>query len=196
MRNPIMTGERLYLRPLEAADAETLAEITATEADTFMYRGRTPYSPLTFARWITDLHKQQPPRGIELAVCLIADDQCIGKVGLGEIDYVNRTAETSSDIGPAAFRGRGYGTEAKHLLLEYAFDRIQLHALWSLVFEHNTRSVAALAKQGYKPAGRLKWIDVKNGLYHDAFLFDLLRDEWIAARDAWRAQVVARRGAS
>jgi RimJ/RimL family protein N-acetyltransferase len=188
MRNPIMIGERVYLRPLEAADAETMARITATETDTFMYRGRAPYSPLTFAHWIAQIHKQQPPAQIELAVCLIADDQCIGKVGLGEIDYVNRTAETSSDIGPAIFRGQGYGTEAKHLLLEYAFDRIHLHALWSVVFEPNTRSAAALAKQGYKPAGRLPWVDVKNGRYHDALFFDVLRDEWLAARDTWRAR--------
>ncbi len=191
MRNAIMIGERVYLRPLEATDAETLARITATEADTFMYRGRAPYSPLTFAHWIANLHKQQPPRAIELAVCLTADDRCIGKVGLGEIDYVNRTAETSSDIGPAEFRGQGYGTEAKHLLLEYAFDRLHLHVLWSFVLEPNTRSMAALGKQGYKPAGRLKWVDVQHGVYHDALLFDVLREEWLAARAAWRASRAA-----
>jgi RimJ/RimL family protein N-acetyltransferase len=193
MRNPIMIGERVYLRPLEAADAEALARITATETDTFMYRGRAPYSPLTFAHWIANMHKQQPPGQIELAVCLIADDRCIGKVGLGEIDYVNRTAETSSDIGPAEFRGQGYGTEAKHLLLEYAFDRLHLHTLWSLVFAPNTRSMAALAKQGYKPAGRLKWVDVKHGVYHDAFYFDVLREEWLVARDAWGTSRTAAR---
>jgi RimJ/RimL family protein N-acetyltransferase len=191
MRNAIMIGERVYLRPLEAADAEALARITATETDTFMYRGRAPYSPLTFGHWIERIHKQQPPDQIQLAVCLVADDRCIGMVGLGEIDYVHRTAETSSDIGPAEYRGQGYGTEAKHLLLAYAFDRVHLHALWSVVFEHNTRSVAALAKQGYKPAGRLKWVDVQHGVYHDAVLFDLLRDEWVAARDAWRASRAA-----
>ncbi len=62
----------------------------------------------------------------------------------------------------------------------------------STVFEANTRSSAALAKQGYRPAGRLRWHDVKGGIYRDMLVFDLLRDEWLAAREAWRA---ARAGA-
>jgi len=36
MRNPIMVGERVYLRPLEVADAECLARMDAVETDTFM----------------------------------------------------------------------------------------------------------------------------------------------------------------
>ncbi|MGI8857463.1 MAG: GNAT family N-acetyltransferase [Thermomicrobiales bacterium] len=120
-------------------------------------------------------------------VYLRADDRCIGELGVDSVDYVNRTGETYTELGPPAIRNQGYGTEAKHLLLEYCFDRLQFHVLRSVVFEHNTRSVAALMKQGYRPAGRLEWVDVKGGRYHDALLFDVMRDEWRAARDAWRA---------
>lgn len=183
MHNPIMVGERLYLRPVEVADAEMLAAITATETENFMYRGRMPYSPLAFAHGIGEGYKQVPPSSVAFAVCLRGDDRGIGMVGIDGIDYVNGTGETFTDLGPAEMRGKGYGTEAKHLLLEYAFDRLHLHALRSVVMEPNTRSVAALMKQGYRPAGRLKWVDVKGGRYHDALLFDLLRREWLAARE-------------
>ena len=187
MRNPILVGERLYLRPLEASDAEQLAATYATEVATFMERGRMPYSPLEFARWIEQLHARQPPRNIDFAVCLKADDRFIGYNGLSDIDYVEHTAESESDFGPEDVRNRGYGTEAKHLLLEYAFDRLHLHAVHSFVWEPNARSAAALIKQGYRPAGRLKWNDVKAGVYRDTLVFDILRADWIAARDAWRA---------
>jgi RimJ/RimL family protein N-acetyltransferase len=86
----------------------------------------------------------------------------------------------------AEHRGKGYGTEAKHLLLEYAFDRVQLHVLYSWVWEPNTRSAAALMKQGYKPSGKLLRQDVKDGVYYGALMFDVKRDEWIEAREAWR----------
>ena len=104
---------------------------------------------------------------------------------------VLRTAETgSSMIGPAC-RGKGYGTEAKHLLLEYYFDRLGLHAICSHVWEPKTRSAAVLAMQGYRLAGRLKWDDLKDGIYRDTLVFDLLRDDWLAAREPWGAGIAA-----
>ena len=57
----------------------------------------------------------------------------------------------------------------------------------STVWEPNTRSAAALAKQGYRPAGRMRWFEIKDGAYRDMLVFDVTRDEWLAARDAWRA---------
>jgi RimJ/RimL family protein N-acetyltransferase len=186
MRNPIMVGERVYLRALEVEDAEALARFAAEETDTFMYRGRQPLSPLGFTSWIADVHKAQPPRNIEFAVCLREDARLIGQMGYDDLDWINRTGETGSFLG-APFRNAGLGTEAKHLLIEYGFEVIQLHAIMSTVFEANTRSAAALAKQGYRPAGRLRWHDVKGGIYRDLLVFDLLRDEWLAARGDWQA---------
>lgn len=187
MRNPLLAGERLYLRPVETADAEPLAEMDAGETDTFMWRSRVPGSPLEYQNWIAELGKQQPPRHVFFSVCLRADDRFIGNVGVFDIDWLHRTGETASFLGPAEVRGHGYGTEAKHLLLEYCFDRLHLHVIRSEVDAPNTRSAAALAKQGYRPAGRLRWSDVKDGRYVDSLLFDLTREEWLAARDAWRA---------
>jgi len=186
-----MVGERLYLRPLEPGDAELMAQLDAAETDTFMWRGRVPTSPLEHQRFIAETYKPQPPRSVWLAVCLRDGDRFIGHVGVVGIDWVHRTGETASWLAPAEVRGKGYGTEAKHLLLEYCFDRLHLHVLRSEVDEPNTRSAAALAKQGYRPAGRLRWHDVKDGRYVDALVFDLVRAEWLAARDAWRAQRAA-----
>lgn len=187
MRNPIMVGERVYLRPLETSDAEEFARHSAAETETFMLRGRFLDSPLGAEHWITKLHEHQPPEAIELAVCLTADDRLIGSVGIEDIDWVNRTAETGSWLTLPEYRGAGYGTEAKHLLLEYVFDQLQFHVLMSTVWEPNTRSAAALAKQGYRPAGRMRWTDVKGGVYRDMLVFDVTRAEWLAARAAWRA---------
>src|SRR5215471_17532024 len=186
MRNPIMVGERVYLRPLEVEDADAIAAMDAGETDTFMWRDRTPTSPLEHAQNIADAYRRQPPGRIILAVCLREGDRTIGTVALFDIDWVNRTGETGSFLA-ADVRGRALGTEAKHLLLEYCFDRIHLHVLRSEVDEPNTRSAAALAKQGYRPAGRRKWHDIKDGRYFDMLLFDVTRPDWLAARDAWRA---------
>jgi RimJ/RimL family protein N-acetyltransferase len=188
MRNPVMAGERVYLRPLETTDALDIARADAAETDTFMWRSRIPSSPLEHDHWISEMYRQRPPADIWFAVCTRSTDRFLGMVGILDIDWVHGTGETASWIGPAEVRGREYGTEAKHLLLEYCFDRLLLHVLLSVVAEPNTRSAAALGKQGYRAAGRRRWADVKGGRYIDNLVFDVTRDDWLAARDAWRAR--------
>lgn len=186
MRNPILIGERVYIRPLEESDAAPLAEIYAAETETFMDRGRIPIGATSLKKWIVDIHKTQPPSDIDFAVCLKENDRFIGFNGVTGIDWINRTGETESDFGPAEIRSQGYGTDAKHLLLEYCFDVIHLHVVKSMVWEPNTRSAAAVMKQGYKLAGRLQYDDLKNGVFRHTQIFDLKREEWIVARDAWK----------
>lgn len=187
MNNPIMVGKRLYLRPLVKNDATEMAKSEAEESELMMLRWRYPTSSIAWAEYIESLHKEQPPESISLAVCLKEDDTMLGTVELHDIDYINRTAETGSWLHRPEYRGKGYGTEAKHLLLEYGFDRLQLYSLWSWVWEPNVRSAAALRKQGYRPAGKLLRQDVKNGVVYGAFMFDVQREDWIAAREAWIA---------
>jgi RimJ/RimL family protein N-acetyltransferase len=186
MRNPVMVGRRVYLRPVEPEDADAFAAALTNEPDTYFERGRFPISPLGVEHWIENTYKKQLPDDIGLVVCLRQTDELIGSLNIDHLDWVNRTGETGIYLfGP--YRNRGYGPEAKHLFLEYCFDRLQLHAICSHVWEPNARSAAALKKQGYCPAGRLKWDDLKDGVYRDTLVFDLLREDWLAAREAWRA---------
>jgi diamine N-acetyltransferase len=197
MRNPVMVGERVYLRPFEVEDAKDLAEASHHETDTFMERGRDLGSPLAFEHWIKELYEHQPPDGeIQFAVCLTENDECIGLIGLEFVDLINGVAETGSWFHKPEYRNKGYGTEAKHLVLEYAFHRLHLERIISIVFEPNTRSAAALAKQGYQPAGRLKWDEIKDGRYQDLLIFDLLPEEWLAAREVWREEQRQRKEAA
>jgi RimJ/RimL family protein N-acetyltransferase len=187
MRNAMLVGERVYLRPVEPDDGNLMAEFGAQENETVTHMGgRIAYSPIAARDAIERAYSSLPPVTIDFAVCLLEDDSCIGFVGVTGIDWIHGHGETFSSFGPGEIRGKGYGTEAKHLLLEYAFDHIGLHVLTSWVWELNRRSLGALAKQGYRPAGRLKFDGIEQGVYYDDMVFDVLRDDWVAARDAWR----------
>jgi RimJ/RimL family protein N-acetyltransferase len=193
VRNPIMVGERIYLRAEEPEDAELMARYSAQETETFFDR-RFPSSQIAHERNIREAAENTLPEHIHFAVCLKEDDRYIGTVELMDIDYINRTAETGSWLGDPEYRGKGYGPEAKYLLLEYAFDTLQLHVIVSWVWEPNTRSAAAVQRQGYRPAGRFIADDNQRGVWKDALIFDILRDEWLAAREEWRARNAARSG--
>jgi RimJ/RimL family protein N-acetyltransferase len=187
MRNAMMIGGRIYLRPLETSDAEAIAHGMHAETETFFESGRIPLSPIGLTKWIEGLYKQQPSREIQFAVCLRETDEMIGTVGITGIDWINRTAETESYLDSAAHRGKGYGPEAKHLLLEYCFEQLHLEMLSSFVWEPNVRSAAAIRRQGYQPAGRIKSRMMQNGEFRDMLAFDLSRDEWREAHAKWHA---------
>ncbi len=185
MKNPFMVGERVYLRAREVDDGEALTNGLTHDPETFFERGRYPVSPIAWEHYLEQSAKPGMPEDASFVVCLVATDEVIGTLNINHLDLINRTGETSSFLF-APYRNQGYGPEAKHLLLEYCFDHLHLHAICSHVWEPNTRSAAALKKQGYKFAGRLKWDDYKDGVYRDTLVFDLLREDWLEARDAWR----------
>ena len=180
--NAFLVGKRIYLKPIEQDDAEAIAAWAMRETQTEFDVGRTPRSPISYWHWNRKNYELDPPTWVRFAICLIEDGTIIGSNGLAFIDWVHRTAETETDIVQPDYRGGGYGTEAKHLLLEYAFETLCLHMVRSQAWEFNKPSCAALRKQGYRDAGRLNWTGVKNGGFADDLLFDLLGREWREAR--------------
>jgi RimJ/RimL family protein N-acetyltransferase len=180
--NAMMVGERVYLRAVEADDADEFAYWARREPETFFDNGRPVRSPISVAAMHRRLAEEDPPDWIRFAICLRENDEVIGSNGLEDIDWINRTAETETDLFRPEYRGGGYGTEAKHLLLAYAFERLGLHMVKSYVWQPNGRSAAALRKQGYRDAGTVAWTGQKNGEMVGDYVFDLLAAEWQAAR--------------
>lgn len=179
-RGAILLGSRVYLRPVERRDLDEFALWSRRETETGFLLGRRMESVATMAAEWPEAEKAGLPAWIGFSVCLRNDDTFIGGVDLFRIDYQNRFAETGSYFHRPEDRGKGYGSEAKHLLLEYAFDRLGLHSLQSRVLFTNTRSAAALRKQGYRDAGRTTWEEPAHGGMTNVAFFDLLASEWRA----------------
>jgi RimJ/RimL family protein N-acetyltransferase len=181
--NALIGSQRLALRPMQVDDSEMIARLIRGEPDASFGHSRFPYSAIDFANWFGEMAEKDPAPDIELAVVLRETDEVIGETGLYSIDWIARTAESGSWLYRAADRGQGYGTEAKLLLLEYAFDRLALNMIWAWVKERNPRSQAALRKQGYRDAGRFTWSGYGPDGFENARMFDLLASEWRSARD-------------
>jgi RimJ/RimL family protein N-acetyltransferase len=172
---------------MEPPDARHLALSSHLEEETaHRANARVPVSVIAFESRMRTLASRTPPEDLLLAICRRDDDRFLGTVRLGHIDWVNRTAETGTGLVSAEDRGQGIGTEAKHLLLAYAFDDLGLHALNAMVYASNARSAAALAKQGYRLAGRLTADVQRNGGFHDTLVFDIIREDWEQAHARWR----------
>lgn len=178
--NAMRVGERVYLRPLQRSDAKLVALWARQETEPFWNNGRSVYTVTSIQKWFESLQKEEPQEWVRFGVCLRENDELIGVVGIDGIDYQHRHAESESEINRPEYRGGGYGSEAKHLLFDYAFNTLGLHSLQSYVFYDNTRSAAALRKQGYKEAGRESWLIAVEGGYQNFVVFDLLAEDWRA----------------
>lgn len=181
-RTAVMIGERLYLRPIEEEDMASIALWNRQETEIFHDDGRFVRSPISHWHWHKKLAEDDPPEWVRFAIVLRETDELIGANGIADIDWVNRIAETETEIYRQEHRGGGYGSEAKQLLLTYAFERLGLHSVKSFAWSFNTRSAAALRKQGYRDAGQLFWTGLKDGDFAGDVVFDLLASEWRAAR--------------
>lgn len=176
--NAVMVGPRVYLRPLEMEDAVPMIAAIRQERETFFDDGRYPGSMAGYRNRIRRLAESDAPEEVRFAVCLRENDAYIGTNGIMGLDRINRTGETLSFFHSEQHRNAGYGSEAKQLLLAWCFDRMNLHSVCSWVWGPNTRSAAALRKQGYRDAGRAFWEGTKNGKVTYSCAFDLLADEW------------------
>ena len=102
----------------------------------------------------------------------------IGTTTLADIDQRNRRAEFGIFIGESECRGKGYGTEATRLALDYAFTALGLHNVVLRVFEYNLVGLRAYEKAGFREFGRRREAQLLNGRLWDEIYMDCLSTEF------------------
>jgi RimJ/RimL family protein N-acetyltransferase len=74
--------------------------------------------------------------------------------------------------------GKGYGTEAMRLALNFAFNELNLHRVQLSVFDYNERAIALYEKMGFVREGVYREYLQRDGKRYDMYLYGLLRREW------------------
>jgi diamine N-acetyltransferase len=102
----------------------------------------------------------------------------VGWTYLFDVDWRGRTAGFGIIIGEADARGKGYGTEATRLMLDYSFTALGLHSVMLTTDSYNLAGQAAYRKAGFKEFGRRRECAPLNGTYHDWVYMDCLASEF------------------
>ena len=77
---------------------------------------------------------------------------------------------------------KGYGSEAAVLRTRYAFEMLGLEKLKTEVFAENIASRRVLEKAGYQTVGLQRREVFRHGRWHDLWLGEVLRDDWLATQ--------------
>lgn len=102
----------------------------------------------------------------------------IGTAGLSSINHLHRTAELGIGIGEHDCWGKGYGTEATRLLLDYAFNALGLHNVMLRVFSYNQRAIRAYLRAGFREIGRRRQAQRIGSQVYDVVLMDCLATDF------------------
>lgn len=176
MQNPFIIGDRIYLRPLEAEDADAFVP-WVNDTEIRQYLGTTsPMNKLREQEFMEKLYKDD--RGITLGIVLKEKDKLIGDVGLYDISMPNKHAELGILIGDRSCWSKGYGTEAMNLILGYGFDQLNLHRIYLFVLDFNPRAIRSYEKAGFTREVVARDHGYRNGAYCDDYFMSILEDEW------------------
>ncbi|MGI8826555.1 MAG: GNAT family N-acetyltransferase [Chloroflexota bacterium] len=178
MYGPILRGQSISLEPPRRED---IPLYLAWFADTQVTR-------TLLARFVPG--EKQEEEWLERAASgeaqvfwrIVLQGRTIGGTGLHDIDWINRHASSGMFIGERAEWGKGYASETVALRTAYAFEELGLERLESESLVNNLAMHRALQKSGYREIGRRRRYIYRNGQWNDAFVFEVLRDEWEAAR--------------
>jgi RimJ/RimL family protein N-acetyltransferase len=75
-------------------------------------------------------------------------------------------------------RGKGYGTEAVQLMVDYLFLSQNLRRIQATTDVRNKASQSVLEKAGFKIEGTIRKSGYARGVWTDAYLYSILREEW------------------
>lgn len=174
-------GNKVILRPVQESDIPLFQKWMNNPKVTHFLANVFPITFIDEKNWYDSNSKSTKDRVI-LAIVDRKTKKLIGTMGMNNIDYISGVATTGSVIGDERYWGKGYGTEAKMLLLELAFNELNLRKLYSEVIVYNERSLAFSNKCGYKEEARLKEHYYRSGQYHDQVILSVFRSDW---QDVW-----------
>jgi ribosomal-protein-serine acetyltransferase len=100
----------------------------------------------------------------------------IGCIDLHQIDWLNGNARIGYWLDKD-YTGHGIMTRAVRLLVEYAFEALDLHRIEIHVATENHRSRRIPERLGFTMEGVLRQVQRLRGEYYDHALYALLRDE-------------------
>lgn len=138
---------------------------------------------LDFIKRINKNWKQKVKNDYSFIIELKSKKKVIGGIGIHNINIFSGVGKTGSWINKKYWRN-SYITEAKVVLNDFAFNKLKLRRLESLVISENKASNATQTKMGYKFEGiqRKAMMNKASGKIHDLIMYGLLREDWKKVR--------------
>jgi RimJ/RimL family protein N-acetyltransferase len=176
---PTLTGPTIELRPLQLSHQEALVD-AASDGELWTMKVTVVPGPETAGQYIaTALAGQQAGTVMPFVIVKRKTGQVVGSTRFWKIDRVNRKLEIGHSWLSASVQRSGVNTEAKYLLLTYAFEAMNAVRVQFTTDELNEKSRAAILRIGAMQEGIVRHERIMpDGRKRNSVRFSIIDSEW------------------
>lgn len=139
--------------------------------------GYLPVTKEDEREWIQTSQQQMKNRtGYVFAIEDVSDHRFIGTVSLNGIDWISRSSGCGIAIHSSNDWGKGYGTEAMQMLLDFSWTHLNLRRIELSVHAFNERAKHVYEKVGFKVWGTAHKRYYLDKEYHDCHHMEIFRN--------------------
>jgi len=173
-----MQSETLLLRAPELSDVDFLYEWENNSSLWYLSNTLVPISRFSLEQYVLNAQQDIFTAQQLRFMIQLKTGEVVGCIDLFDFDAFNLRAGIGILID-AKYRKMGYASQALDLLIQYAFQKLQLKQLWCSITQNNTESIKLFVQKGFTSCGlRKQWIK-REGEWLDENLFQLLNVEKI-----------------
>lgn len=174
-----LENERVLLRPLKPDDRQKLLPFSLYEPDLWTYSLIQAGGEENLNRYL-DYAFQQKAAGLAYPF-IIFDKQAnryAGSTRFYDIQPTHNTLQLGYTWYGKEFQGTGLNKHCKYLLLEFAFEQLEVDRVEFRADAKNTRSIAAMKSIGCVEEGILRSNCMSPTGRRDSIVLSILKDEW------------------
>ncbi len=146
-------GTMVRVRPLAVTDLAAMVQWNRdAELQTFVDCD-LPVTLQELKRWY---QQNVPGRQYQIFAIETLDGELIGDMELDHICWNKREAELRIRIGDRRYWGKGYGSDAIHMVLDHIFSEREFNRIYLRVYEFNQRAIRCYLKNGFRQIGILQ----------------------------------------
>ncbi|MBE3559290.1 MAG: GNAT family N-acetyltransferase [Ktedonobacteraceae bacterium] len=164
------------LRPLEPDDIDQLYS-WESDSELNILAGWSPLRSRAAFRQVHEQRIMHPPDDL-VTLGIQVGERLVGYVQLAQIEREERRAAVGILIGDKQAWGRGIGSAALRILLDYAFTIEELERVYAETYSFNTRSFRLMERVGFQLEGTMRQHEIHNGIRQDMHLFGMLKSEF------------------
>ena len=167
----MLEGRTVALAALDASEVSAEYVNWFNDPVTFRYLGsKFPQTTTSVRQYVEGV---KPPNLICKILRKEREFQHIGNISLYNFSPVHRRMELGVVIGVAEARGQGFGREACSLIIQHAFDHLNLHKVTAGTVVDNVGMRSVFLKLGFTIEGTLLEHYYLEGRYLDYHVFGL-----------------------
>lgn len=170
-----LEGKKVFLRPIQMEDTPLIVKWRNNENVRNNFVFQETFTNEMHEEWMRT--KVASGDVVQYIIVEKKENFPIGSIFFRNIDLKNHSAEYGIFIGEDLARGKGYGSEAARLFIDFGFSQLDLHRIMLRVFADNIQAIHSYHNAGFQKEGVARDMVYQKGMYRDMVFMSIIAGE-------------------